>query len=211
MSGVPRGLRVGRHRHFLGAWDPADRLLIARAAPHVSRDLAWSALAEAELAELGARDQLDDAALTKEDGAAVVAAMTVPGRVRRQLWELGWDDDAETLAPRDQQAFAAYGRRVVAFFRAAGVPLGGADVPCPTKLVALAPGTNPVSGEPALGATTALVNVGDFDCRIVSMSPSGAVSLRVPSGNACLLARVPRPYHAVVPENAEFGLLLEVG
>jgi hypothetical protein len=212
-GGPPARLRVGRHRHFLGAWDPAERLRIARGAHGVSHDVTWSALTEAEIAELGAKEQVDDATLTVEDAAgdAVVAAMTVPAKVRRQLWELDWDDEAETLAPRDQEAFAAYGRGVVAFFRAAGVLLGGPDVPCPTRLVALAPGTNPVSEENASAVMTALVNVGESDCRIVAMSPSGPVSLRVPSNEACLLARVARPYHVVVPDDAEFGLFLGLG
>jgi hypothetical protein len=136
--------------------------------------------------------------------------MTVPAKIRRDLWALGWDDAAATLTPRDQEAFAAYGRRVVAFFRAAGVGLGGPDRPCQTRLHALAPGVWACSGDAPRGVT-ALVNVGESECSVATMGPAGAVSLCIPPDEGCLLSRAARSSHIVVPDTAEFGLVLELG
>jgi len=189
-------LRVGRYKHYLGAWNAPLRVRYDGRAPD-----------EGELAALGAGETLADGAIA-DSPEPVLAAMTVPAKIRRELWALEWEDDAATLTPRDHDAFVAYGRRVVSFLRAAGVPLGGAGHPCEARLVAVAPGDNPappaVDPERSVGVT--LVNVGESDVLV----GSGAVTIRVPPDEGCLVSAGARPYHVVVPEGAEFGLLLEL-
>jgi hypothetical protein len=196
-------IRIGRYRHYLGTWDAGDRVRIAAAV-----DGAWRAPSDDELAQLRTTETLGDAAEIAESADAVMAAMTVPAKVRRELWALEWDDESEAMTPRDADAFAAYGRGVVAFFRAAGVPLGGADAACDTRLVAATPGRNPAE---VREGRLALVNVGEADCTVAMTGEAGAVSLRVPPDEACLLSRGARLDCIIVPTEAEFGLLLELG
>jgi hypothetical protein len=199
-------LRVCQYRHYLGAWNPSDRVRIAAAAPIEDiRD--WRAPEASELAELGANEPLMDGAKLAESSDGVIAALTVPARVRKGVWELEWED-AEAMTPRDEAAFAAYGRRVVGFFRAAGFPFGEASAPT-VRLVATHPGVNP-SRDDADGGALALVNVGESDCSIATTSAIGAVSLRIPPGEGCLVSSGARAYRVIVPPDAEFGLLLEV-
>jgi hypothetical protein len=190
-------LRIAAYRHYLGAWNAAERVRVHDRAPD-----------DGELAALGARDVIGDAALAASDDA-VALAMTVPARVRKKLWELDWD---EAMAPTDAAAFEAYGRSVAAFFRAAGFVLGETFE---TRLVAGAPGKAAVD-DLALHATraVALVNVGEGDVLVtLKGSVAGAeaeVSLRVPPDEACLLSPKARPYAVMIPAEAEFGLLLEL-
>jgi hypothetical protein len=159
--------------------------------------------AEPNADERAEMDAVIDASALGESADAVVAAMTVPAKIRKELWQLEWDDASSTMTPRDEEAFAAYGRRVVAFFRAAGAPFG--ERPCETRLVAASPGVNPAPVDTQPGGVV-LVNVGDADCFV----RAGDLSLRVPPDEACLLSAGARPYSVVVPEGAEFGLLLDL-
>jgi len=188
-------LRVCRYRHYLGAWAPSDRVRVAGRAPE-----------ESELAELGANDALTDGAALAKAPDRVFAALTVPTKVRKEVWDLEWDDDA-TLTPRDDDTFAAYGRRVAGFFRSVGFPIG--DAAPMVRLVATKPGVNPARDD-AQGRAVALVNVGESDCLLATTCSIGAVSLRVPAGEGCLVSASAVPYEVIVPEDAEFGLLLEL-
>lgn len=167
--------RVVAHRHYLGVWSAKERVSIGD-----------RAATDAELA----------------DGEELLAAFTVPKRVRKRLWALDWDDEGAN--PRDAAAFEAYGRSTGAFLRAAGIPLGDK---LEMRLVAGGPGANAVD-DPARHPTSALalVNVGESDVLVTV----GMLSLRVPPDEGCLVSSKARPYVLTVPSSAEFGLLLEL-
>lgn len=171
--------RVAAHRHYLGVWSAQERVSV------------------------GDRTASDDDLA----GDEVLAAFTVPKRVRKRLWELDWDD--EGASPRDPAAFEAYGRSTGAFLRAAGMPLGEK---LEMRLVAGGPGSNAVDDlarhpQRAL----ALVNVGESDVLVVTTNVEGkTLSLRVPPDEGCLVSPKARPYVLTVPSSAEFGLLLEL-
>jgi hypothetical protein len=194
-------LRVCQYRHYLGPWNPNDRVRVAAAAD-------WRTPEASELAELGANEPLMDGAKIAESSDGVLAALTVPARVRKGVWELEWED-AVAMTPRDDAAFAAYGLSVVGFFRAAGFPFGEPSAPT-VRLVATHPGVNPPRHD-ADGGALALVNVGESDCSIATTCSIGAVSLRIPPGEGCFVSPAARTYRVIVPSDAEFGLLLEVG
>jgi hypothetical protein len=190
---VTRAARAFAHRHYLGTWDPADRVRLAPGATVVTPTLAFRPLDARESAEIAVEGA--------SEADVVLAAMTVPAKLRKDLWQLEWDGEASTMTPRDEQAFTAYGRRVVAFFRAAGVALAE---PCETRLLAVAPGVSEVSA-------LVVVNVGDAPCAVATTCALGALSVRVPPDEACLLSAGGKPYFVVVPDDAEFGLVLALG
>jgi hypothetical protein len=184
-------LKVGAYRHYLGEWSAKDRITVGDRTAD-----------DAELATLGATDVIGDAAAIAKSDGGVLAAFTVPKRVRKRLWDLDWDEDG--ASPRDPAAFQAYGRSIAAFLRGAGVPIGSAPE---MRLVAGGPGSNAVDDlalHPA--SVVALVNVGESD---VLLTTNG-VSLRVPPDEGCLVSPKARPYVLTVPAGAEFGLLLEI-
>ncbi len=197
-------MRVGRYRHYLGAWDAKERVRLASA---VGPAPDWRAPTDEELTALHAAEVLSDEASIQSSGA-VLAAMTIPNKVRRELWELEWDDDAVAMTPRDEQAFTDYGRRVAGFFRSAGVTLGGVDRACETRLIASAPGVTPA--QEVRPGMVALVNVGESECLVATGGAAGAVALRVPPDEGCLVSSAAAPYAVIVPADAEFGLLLEL-
>ena len=158
------------------------------------------------LADLGAADVIGDAAALAASDDAVLAAFTVPARVRKRLWALEWEEGAAT--PSDPAAFQAYGRSVASFMRAAGVPLGESPA---MRLVAGGPGENAVDDLARHAASVvALVNVGESDVFVTTNATGEAVSLRVPPDEGCLVSPKARPYVLDVPADAEFGLLLEL-
>ena len=187
--------RVAAYRHYLGEWSARDRVTVGDRAAN-----------DAELAALGAADVIGDAAALAKSDEGVLAAFTVPKRVRKRLWELDWDDDG--ASPRDPAAFQAYGRSVAAFLRGAGVPIGDQ---LEMRLVAGGPGSNAVDDlalHPA--SVVALVNVGESDVLVTTHADGKALSLRVPPDEGCLVSPKARPYVLTVPASAEFGLLLEL-
>lgn len=188
--------RVAAYRHYLGVWNAKERVSIGERAPD-----------DAELSALGAGDVIGDAASLAKSEEAVLAALTVPKRVRKSLWALDWDDEG-AMRPRDAAAFEAYGRSTGAFLRAAGVPLGEK---LEMRLVAGGPGSNSVD-DLALHPTSvvALVNVGESDVFVTSTADGKSISLRVPPDEGCLVSPKARPYVLTVPSSAEFGLLLEL-
>lgn len=194
-------LRIASYRHYLGTWEPAARLRVGDRTPD-----------DRDLAALSARETIGDGASLATSDDAIMAALTVPARVRKKLWALDWDDDATAMKPRDAAAFQAYGRSVAAFLRGAGVPLAETFE---TRLVAGAPGTNAVDDlalHPAHAVV--LINVGESDVIVSTRGElAGAhadVSLRIPPDEGCLLSPKARPYVVIVPAEAEFGLLLEL-
>ena len=184
---------VGRHRHYLGSWSPAERVRIAADAERITSKLTWHAPDEKELAELVGDDP-------------VLAAITVPRKIRSELWELDWDEGDGGMTPRDQDAFAAYGRRVMGFLRSTGLVAGAGEHGI--RLVASAPGVTEGSKGEALAV---LMNVGEVACAVAVKARAGAVALEVPPDEGCAVASVARPWTLVVPDTAEFGLFLEVG
>ena len=71
--------RIAAYRHYLGAWNAADRVRIGDRSPN-----------DDELAALGAKDAIGDAAALATSEDAVLAALTVPARIRKRLWALEW-------------------------------------------------------------------------------------------------------------------------
>ena len=194
-------LQVGRYRHYLGPWNPAERVRVAPGADGLASGLPWRAPDANELGELRVEEPLGEIA-----SEPVLGAMTVPRKIRRELWELEWDDASGAMTPRDRDAFDAYGRRVVGFLRAAGLAAGSESRDM--KLVASAPGvTEGSNGE----GTVTLVNVGESPCWVAVRGPAGAVALVVPPDEGCVVSGAARPWSLVVPAEVEFGLVLEVG
>jgi hypothetical protein len=185
--------RVAAYRHYLGVWSAKERVVVGDRAAD-----------DTDLGALAVGDVIGDVATMKD---ATLAAITVPRRVRKRLWELEWDEEG-AMRPRDPALFEAYGRSVGSFLRAAGVPLGEK---LEVRLVAGGPGTNAVDDlalHPA--SVVALVNVGESDV-LVTMNVEGkTLALRVPPDEGCLVSPKARPYVLGVPADAEFGLLLEL-